>query len=63
MVGNFVTASEAERKWYVQVIMNIAAGEYKLGAVCGFLTVVWDAELMRRCWIFRIRPMLSCKIG
>jgi len=39
MLGNFVTASEAERKWYVQVIMDIAAGEYKLGAVCGFLTV------------------------
>ena len=52
MVGNFVTASEAERKWYVQVIMNIAAGEYKLGAVCGFLTVVWDDELMQWCWIF-----------
>ena len=39
MLGNFVTAREAERKWYVQVIMDIAAGEYKLGAVCGFLTV------------------------
>jgi len=39
MLGNFVTASEAERKWYVQVIMDIASGEYKLGAVCGFLTV------------------------
>ena len=46
MVGNFVTASEAERKWYVQVIMDIAAGEYKLGAVCGFLIVLLDDELM-----------------
>ncbi|KDR76858.1 hypothetical protein GALMADRAFT_34005, partial [Galerina marginata CBS 339.88] len=32
MVGNFVTASEAERKWYTQVIMDVAAGEYRLGA-------------------------------
>ena len=63
MVGNFVTASEAERKWYVQVIMNIAAGEYKLGAVCGFLAVVCDDQLVRRCCVFRIRPMLSCRIG
>jgi phosphatidylserine decarboxylase len=63
MVGNFVTANEAERKWYVQAIMDIGAGEYKLGAVCGFLTLVWDDELMRWCSIFRIRPMLSCRIG
>ncbi|KDR71963.1 hypothetical protein GALMADRAFT_229186 [Galerina marginata CBS 339.88] len=32
MVGNFVTASEAERKWYTQVIIDVAAGEYRLGA-------------------------------
>lgn len=33
MVGNFVTASQAQRKWYTKVIGKLSAGDYKLGAV------------------------------
>jgi len=35
VVGNFVTASQAQRKWYTKVIANVAAGGYRLGAVSG----------------------------
>ena len=33
VVGNFVTASQAQRKWYTKVISKVSAGNYKLGAV------------------------------
>jgi phosphatidylserine decarboxylase len=33
MVGNFVTASQAQRKWYTKVISKLSSGDYKLGAV------------------------------
>ncbi|KAH8092634.1 phosphatidylserine decarboxylase-domain-containing protein [Cristinia sonorae] len=32
VVGNFVTASQAQRKWYTKVISKVSAGNYKLGA-------------------------------
>lgn len=32
MVGNFVTASQAQRKWYTKVIGKVSSGNYKLGA-------------------------------
>ncbi|TFY51364.1 hypothetical protein EVJ58_g10610 [Rhodofomes roseus] len=32
MVGNFVTASQAQRKWYTKVISKVSSGNYKLGA-------------------------------
>ncbi|EPS93599.1 hypothetical protein FOMPIDRAFT_1055836 [Fomitopsis schrenkii] len=32
MVGNFVTASQAQRKWYTKVITKVSSGNYKLGA-------------------------------
>ncbi|KAF8994050.1 phosphatidylserine decarboxylase-domain-containing protein [Cyathus striatus] len=32
MVGNFVTASQAQRKWYTKIISKISSGDYKLGA-------------------------------
>lgn len=32
VVGNFVTASQAQRKWYTRVIGKISNGDYKLGA-------------------------------
>jgi phosphatidylserine decarboxylase len=32
VVGNFVTASQAQRKWYTKIIGKISAGDYKLGA-------------------------------
>lgn len=34
VVGNFVTASQAQRKWYTKVISKVSSGNYKLGAVC-----------------------------
>jgi phosphatidylserine decarboxylase len=34
MVSNFVTASQAQRKWYTKVIAKVSSGNYKLGAVC-----------------------------
>jgi phosphatidylserine decarboxylase len=35
MVGNFVTASQAQRKWYTKVISKVSSGNYRLGAVSG----------------------------
>ncbi|KAF8808440.1 hypothetical protein BYT27DRAFT_7188951 [Phlegmacium glaucopus] len=32
VVGNFVTASQAQRKWYTNVIAKVSSGDYKLGA-------------------------------
>ncbi|KAL1664147.1 phosphatidylserine decarboxylase-domain-containing protein [Schizophyllum commune] len=32
MVANFVTASQAQRKWYTKVIGKISSGDYRLGA-------------------------------
>ena len=37
VVGNFVTASQAQRKWYTKVISKVSSGDYKLGAVSLFL--------------------------
>lgn len=33
MVNNFVTASQAQRKWYTRVLSKVSSGDYKLGAV------------------------------
>jgi phosphatidylserine decarboxylase len=33
MVGNFVTAIQAQRKWYTNVLSKVSAGNYKIGAV------------------------------
>jgi len=32
VVGNFVTPSQAQRKWYTRVIAKVSSGNYKLGA-------------------------------
>ncbi|KAI6017976.1 phosphatidylserine decarboxylase-domain-containing protein [Pisolithus microcarpus] len=32
VVGNFVTASQAQRKWYTKIITKVSSGNYKLGA-------------------------------
>ncbi|EJD07089.1 uncharacterized protein FOMMEDRAFT_103160 [Fomitiporia mediterranea MF3/22] len=32
VVNNFVTASQAQRKWYTKVISKVSSGNYKLGA-------------------------------
>jgi hypothetical protein len=33
VVGNFVTAGRAQRKWYTKVISKVSSGDYRLGAV------------------------------
>jgi phosphatidylserine decarboxylase len=33
VVGNFVTASQAQRKWYTKVISKVSNGNYRIGAV------------------------------
>jgi phosphatidylserine decarboxylase len=33
MVSNFVTAIQAQRKWYTNVLSKVSAGNYKIGAV------------------------------
>lgn len=40
VVGNFVTPSQAQRKWYTKVITKVSSGNYKLGAVCGFSCLI-----------------------
>lgn len=32
VVGNFVTASQAQRKWYTKMISKVSSGNYKIGA-------------------------------
>ena len=32
VVGDFVTASQAQRKWLTKIMSKIGAGDYKLGA-------------------------------
>ncbi|KLO15227.1 hypothetical protein SCHPADRAFT_871290 [Schizopora paradoxa] len=32
IVGNFVTANQAQRKWYTKVITKLSAGNYRIGA-------------------------------
>jgi phosphatidylserine decarboxylase len=36
VVGNFVTASQAQRKWYTRIITKVSSGAYQLGAVSLF---------------------------
>lgn len=33
VVGNFVTASQAQRKWYTKIIGKLSSGDYRIGAV------------------------------
>lgn len=42
VVGNYVTASQAQRKWYTNVVTKVSSGAYQLGAVCGFLHVFFE---------------------
>ena len=42
VVGNFVTASQAQRKWYTKVLSKVSSGDYRLGAVSGNITCgIW----------------------
>lgn len=42
VVGNFVTASQAQRKWYTKILGKLSAGDYKLGAVSILVPSVWS---------------------
>ena len=53
VVGNFVTASQAQRKWYTKVISMVSSGGYKLGAVYFF--VISFFSLLK--YLFRIPPI------
>jgi phosphatidylserine decarboxylase len=33
VVGNFVTASQAQRKFFTRILSKISSGDYRLGAV------------------------------
>jgi phosphatidylserine decarboxylase len=55
VVGNFVTASQAQRKWYTKVISMISSGNYKLGAVSFFF---YSFCIANNCRTFRIPPIL-----
>jgi phosphatidylserine decarboxylase len=46
VVGNFVTASQAQRKWYTKVISKVSSGDYRLGAVCFFVIYLIFAILI-----------------
>lgn len=37
VVGEYVTASQAQRKWFTKVISKATKGAYQLGAVSAFL--------------------------
>lgn len=60
VVGNFVTASQAQRKWYTKIITKVSSGDYKLGAVSLFkLSVILsDPE----CHCLRTLQILSSRI-
>lgn len=42
VVGNFVTASQAQRKWYTKIISKVSSGDYRLGAVRISLVLLWE---------------------
>ena len=66
MVSNFVTAIQAQRKWYTNVLSKVSAGNYKIGAVRDLLGMSCPSppakSWFRGCGT-RIRRILSCKIG
>lgn len=43
VVGNFVTPSQAQRKWYTKVLTKVSSGAYQLGAVSAFCWSVGSA--------------------
>ena len=39
-IGNFVAASQAQRKWYTKVISKVSSGDYTWGGVFSFFPFV-----------------------
>jgi phosphatidylserine decarboxylase len=59
MVSNFVTAVQAQRKWYTNVLSKVSAGNYKIGAVraCGFIfSLLIAAPCIEFCEYHRAKP-------
>jgi phosphatidylserine decarboxylase len=70
VVGHFVTASEAQRKWYTRVLEKVSGGGYGLGAVCGFHFGLFShpfefalACVLTSIFVHRILQILLCRIG
>jgi len=55
VVGNFVTASQAQRKWYTKMITKVSSGDYKLGAVSFDSNLVFCCLFSLLCSNSRIR--------
>jgi phosphatidylserine decarboxylase len=55
VVGNFVTASQAQRKWYTKVISMVSSGDYKLGAV--YILVFSFFIFIAKIFLLRIPPI------
>ena len=62
MVSNFVTALQAQRKWYTNVLSKVSAGNYKIGAVRVLLSMCYFPRAKSGC-AARIRRISLCKIG
>jgi phosphatidylserine decarboxylase len=61
VVGNFVTASQAQRKWYTKMLTKVTSGQYQLGAVCAMgIHVIWRRSFSRLDRTLRIS---SSRIG
>jgi phosphatidylserine decarboxylase len=65
VVGNFVTASQAQRKWYTKMNTKVSSGDYKLGAVSFtlLLSSVHLSFLIHRLLFSRIRRISLYSIG
>ncbi len=61
IVGNFVTANQAQRKWYTKVITKLSAGNYRIGAV-GFLFSDISRFGITQSTTHRTPPTSLCKI-
>jgi hypothetical protein len=60
MVGNFVTAEQAQRKWYTNVLSKVSAGNYKIGAVRAAAACLFFSYSHA---MYRTPQISLCKIG
>lgn len=61
VVGNFVTASQAQRKWYTKVIASVASGGYRLGAV-SFSFFLFFVVFVCGGGVFGWRRLIGCDL-
>lgn len=54
VVSNFVTANQAQRKWYTKLVAKVSAGDYKLGAVSASV-LIYETDCLKE--LFRTRPI------